>query len=1848
MISSRIQLFAALFAAISVLGVRAWQTREPSAKPVEQASADAPNLFDGAQGRPLRQPHSDPYVRPTSHAAMLGAAAMAVGQQKAANDIIAIQQGNRVWKAPFPEPLILPTSGTFDLMMNSTADAKYTVTQPYLPNVAGVAGKVTIPQLEAGRQVLTIKKQVNDMPTNSTIVVHVPSVEVAAPNFSRTQIQTNPFVGNAEESADAEPATIYGDFLLIRGNLTQDNITLTANDFQVLRFDRDATEGTTQEYFQHVQPKVTLKTKGTEYFLTLKFPNVVQGANGEIVVATKHNNVYRVSAPFSFQIKKTASNLKSPEITSLRGTSDRSGDPEIQFNSELGFYPVVAQDFWVHGTMDVLKDDQPNTRIVLYRVVNGQRILVGTEAAQPSAEQPRTWKYKVELDEGEHVLEAVATQGSISSAPSKPIRVSVRSGSLSIVGIDPASRIFPPGRVALHVYFDPKHPLKKGDGEDESKYVVTGPDGKAANVLSAEYNPANNSVALMIADFGVENASYTLKVNQQVQDIFGTTLAADYEYEYFISDQYLGLPTKSRGITRSRGPNVEFPEYTEPRPAPNGANPSDKVVTHVVRLYYYRDAHRVAQIINREVQSFNAQGVSQAQHLADRSRREADTATDSRQVAEKNAVEAAQATRQAEERLEQLQQNLRRAGEEINFARNRVADLRNRGNLDPRAEAEIAERESQAQIAQSVAERLADSIPGATADVEQARNRESQTNEVLLRSQQREDRLREDQFRREVAANQEDPDTYAPGKPKSVDPVRRVSVSVIGEGLIQLRGPAKGINIIRKMVNEIDSPVGQVRVAVHTVQINGEHGDNMEDTAQRIQRYIDHSRFLTTHSAEMLRKSVGIVASQQAEQARTLYPGSTQEDRDHRYLYAFFGKDFIDELRAMDSEFLKTGNKVLSLHSMDTTSLANALFLLALASNQTRIEILNTFDRLIQSELPRAEQSYFESGMGGCKTCSCGRFGQKEEQFVMLSGNARFETFRGFFNTEYTGDETMSPVQREFVRLAQIFKSRLITELEFQQRVRERTVIEERLGDHVDELTRTRAAEAAANLALADARKSLAATRNTTAVELAALKAKISANADSIARNMQAQREVVFGDWGRQQQGEKATTNQGSFLDDLIVDYPNLNKANRDTVWLIYDDDQNKYFYYQVTKVIVGNSSAYKIKTSDLEFTAFAGYPLDPKRQMLLHETFVTSVSLASQIVEGLRQYRFAGGIHEEAWEQAQLLLRDVKGEAANHRKNQEITNETDLDYYALVELDKLFEILGKLQKHASWTAERLRTGADALLKNLRSVTSDFDAVHEQWFVLRDQLRWVIASPTLLVEFNEAAQKVDSAFVGYLRIAYEFENATELARSSRRPLDHKKFLDMFVDDLERKYVDLLEGTRAHVANIDNYVKRISTALESDFNTQFYFPAFRCVREASRDWDVTLGQVETTSILSNNRAFAKVSPQATMEFDLPRRDVLINEAMSAAEASVDAYGALVTDPTFLAMTRMNSGMPTSSPVAGAGGFSPVRGVLPGLETSTQEQLLNQQGPGQSQFNAAFESLIPDPAVYKFETGTGYEIRPVIQPDGQAVVFRFNYMYTTNVREPVRADEKHLGRVKRHFIDTDVQLSNYELREVSRYTVALKASRTARGVPLLEDLPVIGALWRPLPQQESSLQQNVIMAQATIYPTLFDLKGLRWAPSVADLDPLRLANQEFIVRSRRRQINNWVTDHSAQQVDNFLRIPETARRADLYRSQETVPAMHPNGYRGPGLDYRDSQMQEGYSPERTHPQNRYAPGELQEGSPIAPRRKDPRLPAGTYIDSHPLNQPLQQRVPPRSSQSPPRYQGPSLQQPIRTSP
>ena len=728
-----------------------------------------------------------------------------------------------------------------------------------------------------------------------------------------------------------------------------------------------------------------------------------------------------------------------------------------------------------------------------------------------------------------------------------------------------------------------------------------------------------------------------------------------------------------------------------------------------------------------------------------------------------------------------------------------------------------------------------------------------------------------------------------------------------------------------------------------------------------------------------------------------------------------------------------------------------------------------------------------------------------------LALNAQFESLHSFFNSEgwEQSDHTMTPIQREFVRLAQIFKSRLITEMELNQRVMERALIEERIGNVAMQSRKAQQDEAEVRTLLNNNRTDESKHRQDAKMNLGKLVAS-------------AKGARIFGEM---------TIDGLQILEalsgDILRSKSGCAQFNEYKISFSFDPDTQSVVFTHED----GRTNATP------EVKRFLRGSVDAMRSLYDNE---------------LCRYRFVK--HEGLRTQAEALLAcfpaksEIEPTAANLRK--------------VVALQR--NITGLVEGMVAYS-NLVESEVGGLLS---AMEGDLDLARlNRWFGLKASIQRHVPDQPRNKEEQKWVCQADNAITELLKSAGTVEAAIRNAELTRQPLDHKKFLDMLVDELEDKHIELLEGTRAHIANIDNYIKRVATSLEDDFNRQFYHPAFECVRKTSRYRDVTFGQIETTTILANNREFAKVSPMATMEFDLPARELLITEGMKGAKTLIDEYGALVSDPSFLALSSLRSGS------------SPANLSSHGLSAETRHFLGNDvgltsgQNPGKAQFGSALESLIPDPAVYKFETGTGYEIRPVIQPDGQAVVFDFNYLYTTEIREPVRADEKHLGRVRQHAIDTDVQLSNYELRQVSKYQVALKASRTSRGVPLLENIPVAGALFRPLPQQESSLQQNLIYAQATIYPTLFDLMGLRWAPAVTDLDSLRLSNAEYIVRGRHRHLQNRVYDYSSSKVDDFLRTPGSRRRTDLYRTQETIPAQHPNGYRGRGLDYQQSILQEG---------------------------------------------------------------------------
>ena len=127
----------------------------------------------------------------------------------------------------------------------------------------------------------------------------------------------------------------------------------------------------------------------------------------------------------------------------------------------------------------------------------------------------------------------------------------------------------------------------------------------------------------------------------------------------------------------------------------------------------------------------------------------------------------------------------------------------------------------------------------------------------------------------------------------------------------------------------------------------------------------------------------------------------------------------------------------------------------------------------------------------------------------------------------------------------------------------------------------------------------------------------------------------------------------------------------------------------------------------------------------------------------------------------------------------------------------------------------------------------------------------------------------------------------------------------------------------------------------------------------------------------------------------------------------------------------------------------------------------------------ESLTTPSERTRVSVGDEIDFTPVIQPDGATVAFHLQYAHAPQ-RQNDGASESAVGLGK-HYIDTQVQVQNHELKEVSRFRSEMNASEQGRGVMLLEDVPVVGALFRPRRATASTIQQNMILTSVVIYPT-----------------------------------------------------------------------------------------------------------------------------------------------------------------------
>ncbi len=565
----------------------------------------------------------------------------------------------------------------------------------------------------------------------------------------------------------------------------------------------------------------------------------------------------------------------------------------------------------------------------------------------------------------------------------------------------------------------------------------------------------------------------------------------------------------------------------------------------------------------------------------------------------------------------------------------------------------------------------------------------------------------------------------------------------------------------------------------------------------------------------------------------------TQQYRDDKYLEAFFGQDFIDELRTLDSEFLKTGNKLLSLHSMDTTSLSAALFLFALAKNSTRKEILDDFQRQVECDLPQAEMEFLQAA---------GPTEHHERRMTLLALNARFVSLRGFFNGDVAGDDTLNPIQREFIRLAQIFKSRLVTELELNQRMMERSMIEDRLGDYLAELRKAAAKEQSAENVLASLTGTLRKDQQDVltgvaqidsqarAAELALnpirdktteVTAAIATSPKSMFRMLPPQLEHIRKIAGEKHfrasdvqrfetfvnafqarllgpDGEIRATPSAKYLIDLNREFDDIMQ----NIWSVVDNsDPDKQQFLKImalsahrpNTVVLGLPIDSGVVTVQLNESGKAQFIRDANGWPKFQRWLTSQTQDAHVLFERSRQILTQSiGYAANSPQMLQLDAAETELKKIDPSNSVQAFNNYSSLCAALIQLRDL----AKSVRESFSQPSAVLSG---VAKSLSLQDPDIPRAYGEWVTVRSQLLYLPKSPGGVAP-NDLVTQINASFLQSITDNLRFTNAKRDAVTSRRPLDQKKFLDMLTDDIEDKYIELLEGTRAHTANIDAYIK----------------------------------------------------------------------------------------------------------------------------------------------------------------------------------------------------------------------------------------------------------------------------------------------------------------------------------------------------------------------------------------------------------------------------------------------------------
>jgi hypothetical protein len=320
-----------------------------------------------------------------------------------------------------------------------------------------------------------------------------------------------------------------------------------------------------------------------------------------------------------------------------------------------------------------------------------------------------------------------------------------------------------------------------------------------------------------------------------------------------------------------------------------------------------------------------------------------------------------------------------------------------------------------------------------------------------------------------------------------------------------------------------------------------------------------------------------------------------------------------------------------------------------------------------------------------------------------------------------------------------------------------------------------------------------------------------------------------------------------------------------------------------------------------------------------------------------------------------------------------------------------------------------------------------------------------------------------------------------------------KLADHVIEQQEAHVLDLREVVRAEVAAVDTQLKRLTTAFESDLRSQFYKPVIEDLRRHSSVWKSRMGQIQSTTVLTHDRVRARVSPGQVAVLDRPIRPVLLQEGLQVAHGLAREAQSLSQTAGMIAAS--DAVLPSGSAILAQACLAPTPGQHLGATVGQSERIA-------------------------VSVGDDISVTPVIQPDGFSVAFHLVYTHTPKRDAP--DPSSGAAGVQRHLVESDVHIGSLEWQEVSRFRVLMDNEEQGKGIPLLEDIPTIGAAFRPRRAGGSTTQENIILVEAVVYPTAIGLAEKSWlaVDAVAARkagDPPTATRGE---RNPRSELTDWV--------------------------------------------------------------------------------------------------------------------------------